>query len=301
MELCINGRLLFDILKGLEKGDVDILRDGAIAYIKQGKTVYTLALADSGDYPSVDKDLEDVSVEFTLESKVLLDAIRRVEYAVSDDDTRYQIGGVRLMTHNGKLATIGTDGYRLAMNIKDTPLVFDGVTIPKKALSDIYNIVGMGEQVNVSVGKSAVKFVTAKSLLICRTIDAAYPQLDAVISVNGDHNDAAVNRIEFLRAVKKVMIMAPKDRVIKASFMKNVLSLQAEGDVGKAKETIPLEYDGGDVDFCLNGKFLIDVLGNGTDDTVILKTPKPECAVGRSIFFIEKDAATLGIVMPIRV
>ncbi len=301
MELFINGRLMFDILRGLEKGDVEILRDGTIAYVKQGKTVYTLAVADAGDYPSVDTVLKDVSVEFTLESKVLLDAIRSVEYAVSDDETRYQISGVRLMSRNGKLTTIGTDGFRLAMKLQDIPLVFDGVTIPRKALSDIYNIAGMGEQVNVSVGKNAVKFVTAKSLLICRTIDAAYPELDAVVTVNGDHNDASIDRSEFLRAVKKVMIMAPKDRVIKAELSNNgTLTLEAQGDVGKAKEVVPLVYGGGDVVFCLNGRYLIDVLGNGTDDKISLKVPKPEHAVGRAIFFIENDASTLGIVMPVR-
>jgi len=301
MNLIINGRLLCDIFKGLEKGDVEVISSGKIVYVRQGKTVYTLAMSGAEDYPLIDSDIKDIKGEFEIDSKTFLDAIKRVDYAASDDESRYALCGVRLTSRNGKLATVGTDGFRLSMIRKDFPLLLEGVTIPKKSLGNIYNIVSMGEQVNVAVGKGAIKFVTATSMLICRTIDAAYPELDGVISINGDHDDATVDRSEFLRAVKKVMVMAPKDRLVKVEIANGILTLEAEGDVGKAKEAIPLVYDGSGVVFHVNGRYIIDFLINGTDEKIVLKVPKPECAIGRSIFFLGKDSSTLGVVMPVRV
>ena len=60
MNLIINGRLLCDIFKGLEKGDVEVISSGKIVYVRQGKTVYTLAMSGAEDYPLIDSDIKDI-------------------------------------------------------------------------------------------------------------------------------------------------------------------------------------------------------------------------------------------------
>jgi DNA polymerase-3 subunit beta len=299
LTLLLNGRILLDILKGLNPGDVEFVKDDSSILIKQGKTSYTLALESVEDFPSVEGDIKDIAADFTIDTKTLIGAIKKVEYSVSQDETRYSMCGVRLASKGGKLATVSTDGFRLSLNTKDVVVDMPGVTIPRKAVGDIYNIVGMGENVRVVAGRAMIKFITSTSTLVCRVIDMAYPDFEAVISnVNGGHNDATVDKAEFLKAVKKVLVVADSDRLIKASFSSGLLRLETQGNVGRASETIPLEYDGGNITLTINGRYLSDVLAYAVDENIKLKVPKP--GEFGSIFFIENDASALGIIMPIK-
>ncbi len=160
LTLLLNGRILLDILKGLNPGDVEFVKDDSSILIKQGKTSYTLALESVEDFPSVEGDIKDISADFTIDTKTLIGAIKKVEYSVSQDETRYSLCGVRLASKGGKLATVSTDGFRLSLNTKDVVVDMPGVTIPRKAVGDIYNIVGMGENVRVVAGRAMIKFIT---------------------------------------------------------------------------------------------------------------------------------------------
>jgi len=184
---------------------------------------------------------------------------------------------------------------------KDLAVDFAGVTIPRKALANIYNVVGMGEKVRLVVGRKMVKFITSVSTLICRTIDAAYPVFEPIITVNGDHANAVVEKDAFMKAVKTVLIVADsKNKMLKVSFRKdNKLVLRADGTVGNAYETIPLEYEGEDVVLGFNGKYLQDILVNAIDKKIRLKVPKePEIKLS-SLFVLEDDAKALSLVMPL--
>ena len=299
LTLLLNGRLLLDIMKGLNPGNVEIVKDNGVILIKQDKTSYTLAMESIEDFPSIEGEIKDIAADITIDTKTLIGAIKKVEYSVSQDETRYGMCGVRLTSRGGKLAAVSTDGYRLSLNTKDIVVDMPGVTIPKKALGDIYNIVGMGENVRVIVGRTSTKFITSASTLICRVIDMVYPDFEAVINnQSGGRNDAVVDKTEFLRAVRKVLVMAGNDRLIKTSFSPGLLKLESNGDAGKASESIPLDYNGGDTTLAINGRYLSDALGCAVDEKIKLKVPMP--GDFGSLFFIEPEASALGILMPVR-
>ena len=302
-ELLLNGRLLLDIFKELNDGDVEIIDSDETIIIKQGKTLYKLAKESAEDFPEINGEIEkeDFMADFEVETKTLIGAIKKVEFAISQDESRYGLCGVRLTSRNGKLTAVATDGFRLSMVEKDLAVDFAGVTIPRKALANIYNVVGMGEKVRLVVGRKMVKFITSVSTLICRTIDAAYPVFEPIITVNGDHANAVVEKDAFMKAVKTVLIVADsKNKMLKVSFRKdNKLVLRADGTVGNAYETIPLEYEGEDVVLGFNGKYLQDILVNAIDKKIRLKVPKePEIKLS-SLFVLEDDAKALSLVMPL--
>lgn len=306
-ELLLNGRLLLDIFKELNDGDVEIIDSDETIIIKQGKTLYKLAKESAEDFPEINGEIEkeDFMADFEVETKTLIGAIKKVEFAISQDESRYGLCGVRLTSRNGKLTAVATDGFRLSMVEKDLAVDFAGVTIPQKALANIYNVVGgMGEEkVRLVVGRKMVKFITSVSTLICRTIDAAYPVFEPIITVNGDHANAVVEKDAFMKAVKTVLIVADSEnKMVKVSFRKdNKLVLQADGTVGNANETIPLEYEGEDVVLGFNGKYLQDILVNAIDKKIALKVPKePEIKLS-SLFVLEDDAKALSLVMPLRI
>nr|MBP7527431.1 hypothetical protein [Syntrophorhabdaceae bacterium] len=76
------------------------------------------------------------------------------------------------------------------------------------------------------------------------------------------------------------------------------MTIEAESDIGRAKEVIAVKYEGEEATMNFNVKFLIDVVSHLTSDEVIIAAPK---AYGAVLFKAKDMEGYKNIVMPIRI
>jgi len=225
--------------------------------------------------------------------------INKVEFAVSVDETRYILTGIYMRGQNGVIAVVGTDGFRMAFYQKEIDGLksFPGMTIPKRSVSEVERVIEENEDVHIVLDDKHVQFSTAKMKIISRIIEGNFPDYENVLPV-GNTNIAQVDRNLFFKGLKKVSSIIGRSEPAKVTFAGDSMTIEAESDIGRAKEVIGMKYDGDSVVMNFNVKFLLDLVTHLTTDEVTIVAPK---AYGAVLFHSKEIDGYKNIVMPIRV
>ncbi|MGB0838486.1 MAG: DNA polymerase III subunit beta [Chitinophagales bacterium] len=282
-KIAIPAKILVDILKGLTDQPLSFHVDEqtkAIQIVSQNGN-YKLTGEDGDDFPSV-PTLSD-GERLTLSATLLSDAISKTLFAVSNDELRFAMTGVFCKIDERGVTFASTDAHKL-VQYKRTDVSSEkkaSFIIPKKALT-LLNKALPSKEADVIIAYDEVNaFFEFEGLqLICRLIDARYPDYHAVIPVENP-NRLTINRADFLKALRRISIFANKSNYqVKLSFADDEVQLHAQ-DLdfsNEAKEKLICNYKGEAMDIAFNAKFLIELLNAVDSEEVILKMSIPSRA-----------------------
>jgi DNA polymerase III subunit beta len=296
-KVVVHGRKFLEILKELDGGDITINIDENIMSIKQKKTEITLSLQDPEEFPEI-KEIE-IKDEFIIKGKQLVELIEKVGFAVSVDETRYILTGMFMKGIEGEMIVVGTDGFRMALYQKKMKEIkgFQGITIPKRSISEIEKVIDDEDEVKISIDEKHVQISTEKIKIISRIIEGNFPDYENVLPV-GNTNIAIVLREDLLKGLKKVSSIIGRSEPIKVTLAEKNMMIEAESDIGRAKEVIDIQYTGEETSMNFNVRFLLDVVTHTFGETLTISAPKTYGAV---LFKGEDGEEYKNIVMPIRI
>lgn len=264
--------------------------------IKQKKTEINLALQDPEEFPEI-KEIEKKE-EFSLSGKQLAETINKVSFAVSADETRYILTGMHLKGTTDEMAVVGTDGFRMALYQKRIQGMkpFQGITIPKRSVGEIERVIEEEDEVKITIGDKHVQFSTEKIKIISRTIEGNFPEYENILQA-GDTNTSSVPREGFLKGLKRVSSIMGRTEPVKVTLSNKKMVIEAESDIGRAREEMEINYEGEEESMNFNAKFLLDVITHTAGETVTIIAPKTYGAV---LFKGEEGEQYKNIVMPIK-
>ena len=296
-KVVVHGRKFLEILKELDNEAIEFVFEDNVMTIRQKMTEISLSLQDPEEFPET-KEISGKE-EFVLPGSILLEMIDKVEFAVSVDETRYILTGMYMRGQDGKVAVVGTDGFRMALYQKeiDGLASFPGMTIPKRSISEVERVIGENDEVRIVIDEKHVQFSTEKMKIISRIIEGNFPDYENVLP-SGNTNLAEVERESLFRGLKKVSSIIGRSEPVKITFLDNSMTIEAESDIGRAKEVIGIKYEGEEATMNFNVKFLIDVVTHLESDEVMIAAPK---AYGAVLFRSKEVEGYKNIVMPIRI
>ncbi len=280
--VAIPGKILFDTLKALPEQPITIEVDDAKHSIEitssYGK--YKLSGDNPEDFPTIPQPDNTESV--TLSAHMLDEAINKTIFATSNDELRLAMTGVYFQIDFSKIIFVATDAHKL---VKYTFSGLDGdinssFIVPKKSLSLLRNALPDTGTVQISFNKNNAFFTFDDHQLICRLIDAQYPNYNAVIPVDNP-NVMTVSRSDFLSSLKRIAIYANKttNQVI-LNIDEGSLTIEAQ-DLdfsNEATEQLVCQYSGEPITIGFNAKFLIEMLGVLDTDEVKVELSTPNKA-----------------------
>src|SRR5215467_8354433 len=140
----VPARKLFDLIRNLPEADVSLkLLENHYLSVTCERSSFRLVAQPAEDFPTVPK------VEGVGEASFPLDlwkrVTRKVLYAVSAEETRFQLMGALLKEKGKEYELVATDGHRLALvNFanKNGKGSLPNVLVPKKALAEILKMDG---------------------------------------------------------------------------------------------------------------------------------------------------------------
>ena len=293
---------LLDIVRSLPEGEVTLRRmPNDRVEITSGKARFRLVGASADDFPSL-PDVEHVPM-VDLSADVLSEMIEKTQYAVSTDETRYNLNGVYVERRDGLVRMVATDGHRLSLIERDVgeELILDrGVIVPRKGLAEMRRLLSERPG-TVSLGFSGSNsvFRTESLVLVMRLIDGQFPDYEQVIP-SSTNNTILVERETLLSALKRVRLVSG-DRApsVRITAKDGVFTISSENpDLGEASEEIEVEYQGGELGVGFNANYLVDVLSVLNDPRVRLDI-SDELAPG--IIRPESVEGYTAVVMPMRI
>ena len=263
-QVAIPAKILLDTLKALPTQpitfSVDMETFGVEITSSTGK--YRLAGENGKDFPEVPSSDNVDSVD--LPSSTLSQAIGKTLFATSTDELRPSMTGVYFQIDFDKIIFVATDAHKLVKyTFKDIGSeVSTSFIVPKKALNLLKNALSAGESVKLSFNKANAFFHFENVNLICRLIDAKYPDYNAVIPMNNP-NLLTLQRTDFQNSLKRIAIYANKttNQVI-LNIIDGSLTISAQ-DLdfsNEATEQLPCSYTGDPLTIGFNAKFLIEMI-----------------------------------------
>ncbi len=263
--VAVPARILLDTLKALPPQPITFAVDDSNFGIEitsaYGK--YKLAGEDGADYPQIPEPESVDTVK--LPANVLIQGINKTLFATSHDELRPAMTGVYFQVDFSKLIMVATDAHKLVKyTFADVASeVSTSFIVPKKALNLLKNALPPGETVELAFNKANAFFSFADTQLVCRLIDARYPDYNAVIPVDNP-NVLSLPRTDFQNSLKRIAIYANKttNQVI-LSINDSSLNISAQ-DLdfsNEATEQLACTYEGDPLTIGFNAKFLIEMLG----------------------------------------
>jgi DNA polymerase-3 subunit beta len=105
-----------------------------------------------------------------------------------------------------------------------------------------------------------------------KLVEAQFPAYEKVITVTGDKK-LRLGREALQSAIRRVSLLSSeRNRAIKVSLGPGRLELSASSpELGEAKESLPIEYEGEEVEVGFNAQYLLDFLSAVGGDEIVLE------------------------------
>jgi len=262
--VAVPARILLDTLKELPGQPVtfNINEENYGIEITSAYGKYKLAGENGDEFPNIPQAEEVDTV--TLNSSLLGKAISKTLFATSNDDLRPAMTGVYLQVDFNKLTFVATDAHKLVKytfsNVNSQ--VSTSFIIPKKALNLLKGSLPNDEDLKLSFNNANAFFSAGNIHLVCRLIDARYPDYNAVIPTDNP-NTLSVPRSDFQNSLKRIAIYANKTTnqvILNITESSLTVSAQDLDFSNEATEQLPCSYNGDPLTIGFNAKFLIEML-----------------------------------------
>lgn len=257
--------MLHDIVKKLPEGaQVTLTHDGSQLIVKAGRSRFTLSTLTADYFPEVPEP--EFAHRFTLPRKTLEALLARVNFAISTEETRYYLNGAFWHVLDGRLASVATDGHRLALLRVPAPEGAEGmpgIIIPRKSVGEVLKLLKTAkeETVEVEICSTKARFQIGSTRLVSKLIDGTFPDYQRVIPQRND-KVATAEREDLLRAADRVStISSERGRAVKLRFTGESLELSVTNpDAGSSSEEVEIRFSGTDMEIGFNARYLEDAL-----------------------------------------
>ncbi len=309
-KVAVPAKSLYEIVKELPVNSIVRMKIFENFWIElaSGKSLFKLVGQDSDEFPQLPQIQKEKA--FSVPSSKIIQMIDHTVFAVSTDQTRYDLSGVFLeqIKSKGKifLRMVATDGHRLSMmdqeieGLKDTSIE-TGVILPKKGLFELKRALTDDATLYCCFMESNVVFWNAQkqTTLFMRLLDGDFPDYTPVIPKNNDRK-IVLAREQLCNSLKRISVLtAEHSRSVRFMFDKGRLRLSSSNPkLGEAFEDIDIDYMGDQIEIGFNAGYFMDVLNalNNQQNVVLELTDvlSPSIIKGKDF-----DGA-LNIVMPMQ-
>ncbi len=301
--VAVPAKILLDTLKALPDQPITFALndDNRAIELTSAFGKYKLAGEGPEDFPELPEEEDTSSIQINTE--ILSKAINKTLFATSNDELRLAMTGVFVQIDFNKIIFVATDAHKLIKytfgNISSDQAA--SFIIPKKAMTLLKNAISGKEDVTLSYNKTNAFFNFGETKIICRLIDAKYPDYNAVIPVDNP-NDMLIGRNDFQKSLTRINIYANKTTnqvILNINDGSLTISAQDLDFSNEATEQLPCNYTGEPMNIGFNAKFMIEMLNVIESDEVKLEMSTPSRAGILLPTEEEENEQLLMLVMPV--
>ncbi|WEV72424.1 DNA polymerase III subunit beta [Bifidobacterium sp. ESL0790] len=269
------GKLLADISKSLPQEKTYLSTTDTTLTITSGKSTFNMQLMPESEYP----DLPEVPPTLgQVDAPTFSQAVSQACVAVSREENRPVLTGVRIQFNGDKVVMTSTDRFRLSRSsFSWTPQdanVDTQTLVRGSLLRDVARAVDEHQNVVVDFdteSPSLLGFENAGRVSTSQLIDGEFPAVDRLFA-DEYPIEAVIDKQLLLDAIKRVSLVAERNAPIRMVFEGQTLTLSAgTADESQAREVLDIDMDGDNITVAFNPSYLIEGLSAITEPFVRMK------------------------------
>lgn len=300
----VSAKYVFDIVQNAPESHVTLKRmQNNYVEITSGASHFKIVGMAPEEYPKLPREENAPLVK--INGNILLEMIKKTQFAISTDETRYILNGVFFEPREGgKIRMVATDGHRLALVERELEGEFKlkgGVIIPRKGLFELKRLLDEAPDAECHLGfaDNSALFKKPGLTMVMRLIDGQFPEYQRVIPKEGE-KQIALPRLRFLEGLRRISLLsADKSNAVKIKLADNQVRIMSHNpDLGEAKDDLDAVYNGPELTVGFNARYLADVLGVVETDEVIFELGDEHSP---GVLHQPGDRSYTAVVMPMRV
>lgn len=308
--VAVSARHLYEIVRALPEQSVTLKKaHNNYLEVKSGPSEFRIVGLPSEDFPALPRFDKVPFVDVA--PALLLEMIERTFFAVSSDETRYNLNGVFFEPSGESLRLVATDGHRLSLCEREVGAGFGlkrGVILPKKGLQELKKLLAEAAESGEEKPESKLGFVENSAIfrrpgvvLVMRLIEGLFPDYKQVIPKAGE-KQVRLGRARFLETLRRISLLSTdKAHAVKLDLSKGLLRVLSQNpDLGEAKEEVPIDYAGEPLKIGFNARYVIDVLAVLKSNEVVFELAD-DLSPGVLRGGDEADQGFTAVVMPMRI
>ncbi|GIV00829.1 MAG: DNA polymerase III subunit beta [Actinomycetota bacterium] len=270
-------RTLADALRSLGSDPLEIEAEGKSVRLCCGRWRSELSTVPVEEFPLLDLE---VPARGPVPASAVGEALQRVTPAASSDPARPVLCGVLLESVEGGTRMVATDSYRLAVTEVDVPPPAERALVPARAMAEIARLCDRGDGMAWTWDGSKLVASAGPATVAVTGIAGEFPDYRRFLEVPEGGCRASVDGEALSRAVRRVALVSQSSRfgrVVRCEFAADRVVVEASGDDGHARESVPVDGDA-EMTVAFNAQFVLDALaavGPGMVDLVLVDADKP--------------------------
>ncbi|WP_429885339.1 DNA polymerase III subunit beta [Geoalkalibacter halelectricus] len=279
--ITVSAKKLFEIIRELPEGEISFkAKENCWIEIRCGKALFNLVGLSPEEFPFFPS--ADQSQAIVLPSAELAAMIEKTAFAMSTDETKYNLNGLFFRATPGEadtsLALVATDGHRLTkiscpISPSDCPELAKGVIFPRKGIHELRKLAEEGEEdIRLSFRENSAVISKSSTTIIMRLVDGQFPDYDRVIPKANDLV-AEIPAEPFFHALRRMSTLASeKSKGVRLAFKPDLLEISSSNpELGDAREDLEIAYQGPEMALGFNARYLTDILQVSTDEKILFR------------------------------
>lgn len=310
--IAVQAKKFMEIIRAVTADEVHLsLEEPRELTIKAGASRFKIHGLPADDFPTLPQVEEEYRVEIPFPEMRRM--IGKVLFAVSSEESRFQLNGALLELGEGRLELVATDGHRLALvetrieglapsgGLGGSGDSKDSVLVPRKALQELQRFESE-ETIGYRRGEHHLSFRLGQRELVCRILEGTFPDYERVIARDNDKK-AVFDRRDLAAAVKRVALLTgERARAVRLAFAPDEMVVSAVNpDLGEATERVACDYDGPEFKLGINPDYLEDFLAAVDDEKVRLELKDENTQTVGYPASDSEDGRYLCVIMPMRI
>jgi len=261
---------LFGELVRKLSGEVDIEIDKRFrAEIRAQGSNTSMAGTDASEFPDI-PEVRDEEFSFEIAQNKLRDAVGRIMFAISTDETRRILTGCLMEIFPQELRFVGLDGFRLALQRVQGEYQLPGgkesvsAVVPGRILGEFARMLGESEEpVRVVCGKNRFMLTFDDTACYTSLLTGEYINYKQILPTSWQ-SEVKLRRDDFIAAIERASLMARegKNNLLRLAITGDEMTITANAERGTALEKIPVSYSKEEFKIAFNARYLSDVIRN---------------------------------------
>ncbi len=292
----VPAHLFAQIVRNLGGELVELELTGQELAVRASGSDFKLQTGDLSAYPEL---VFAEQADASLDAAELARSLQSVRYAASNEAFQAVFRGIKLEQIEGQARVVASDGFRLAL--RDFPSHGDlrGLIMPARSADELIRVLKDGE-VRLAYGEGQLGITTDRARMNVKLMDGEFPPYERVIP-RDIRLSVRLPANALKEAVSRVAVLADKNANNRVEFLisEGTLRLAAEGDYGRAQDTLEVAQEGSEPAMSLgfNAKYVLDALTPIEGDAELLFSGSTTPAMFRAA----GDQGYLAVVVPLRV
>ncbi|MFA5812348.1 MAG: DNA polymerase III subunit beta [bacterium] len=304
-KITLHAKSLYDIVKELPDDTIHVkVKDGSWVEIKCGRSNFKIVGLSPEEFPALPTRGNGQTQR--AEASLIKEMIERTSFAMSSDETRYNLNGIYADLSGGEdgktVTMVATDGHRLSVVTREVGTGWNlpkGIIIPRKGVMELKKLAESGDA-PVDLWADAKHLIAYRenTTLVIRLIDGQFPPYDQVIPKKIKRM-VSLSRNELVHALRRVSVLSTdRSRGVKFAVSPNNLDITASNpDIGEAREELAATYKGDAFEIGFNAKYFIEALSVISDEQAVIQLGDE---TSPCVIMSEFDRGFTHVIMPMR-